>query len=77
MATMPGAIAAFEREIMLESQREGVAGAKKGSSKAGGPQPEWRAEVRQLSLRASARLPSGSGIHRASVHLHKKRRASG
>jgi DNA invertase Pin-like site-specific DNA recombinase len=72
MTTMLGAIAAFEREIMLERQREGIAAAK-AAGKYKGRQPTARAklaEVRQLLAAGVSKsaIARQLGIHRASVH---------
>ena len=72
MATMFGAIAAFEREIMLERQREGIAAAK-AAGKYKGRAPTARsqsAEVHRLVAEGvnKSEIARRLGIHRASVH---------
>lgn len=72
MLTVLGAIAAFEREMMLERQREGIAAAK-AAGKYKGRKPTARAkaaEVRRLVAEgiAKAEIARRLGIHRASVH---------
>jgi DNA invertase Pin-like site-specific DNA recombinase len=72
MLTMIGAIAQFEREMMLERQREGIAAAK-AAGKYKGRTPTARAksaEVRQLAVEGvgKSEIARRLGIHRASVH---------
>jgi DNA invertase Pin-like site-specific DNA recombinase len=72
MATMLGAIAAFEREIMLERQREGIAAAK-AAGKYKGRAPTARsqsAEVHRLVAEGvnKTEIARRLGMHRASVH---------
>lgn len=72
MLTMLGAIAAFEREMMLERQREGIAAAK-AAGKYKGRKPTARAkasEVRRLAAEGIAKteIARRLGIHRASVY---------
>ena len=72
MFTMLGAIAAFEREMMLERQREGIAAAK-AEGKYKGREPTARrqaAEVRRLVADgvSKSEIARRLGIHRASVH---------
>src|SRR6516165_8719630 len=69
---MIGAVAQFEREIMLERQREGIARAK-AEGKYKGRQPTARAQSEQVwSLRAQQTTPTEIarrlGISRASVY---------
>jgi len=72
MLTMLGAIAQFEREMMLERQREGIAKAK-GEGKYKGRQPTARAKTGEvLALKAQGRgataIAKELGIGRASVY---------
>ena len=72
MVTMLGAIAAFEREMMLERQREGIAAAK-AAGKYKGRAPTARrqaAEVKRLVADgvSKSEIARRLGIHRASVH---------
>src|SRR4051812_10365688 len=72
MITMLGAIAAFEREMMLERQREGIAAAK-AAGKYKGRTPTARrqtAEVRRLVADgvSKSEIARRLGMHRASVH---------
>ena len=72
MVTMLGAIAAFEREMMLERQREGIAAAK-AAGKYKGRAPTARrqaAEVQRLVAEgvSKSEIARRLGIHRASVH---------
>lgn len=71
MLTMLGAIAEFERELMLERQREGVAKAKaEGKYKGRAPTAQRRAnEVRKLKAEgyAVSQIVAQLGISRASV----------
>src|SRR6266568_1659609 len=72
MTTVLGAIAAFEREIMLERQREGIAAAK-AAGKYKGRKPTARAksaEVRQLAADGVGKVEIARrlGMHRASVY---------
>lgn len=72
MVTILGAIAAFEREIMLERQREGIRQAQKeGKYKGRAPTARRQAEaVRQLVVEGvhKAEIARRLGMHRASVH---------
>ena len=72
MVTMLGAIAAFEREMMLERQREGIAAAKaEGKYKDRAPTARRQAaEVRRLVADgvSKSEIAGRLGIHRASVH---------
>jgi DNA invertase Pin-like site-specific DNA recombinase len=72
MMTMLGAIAAFEREMMLERQREGIATAKaEGKYKGRAPTARRQAaEVRRLVADgiSKSEIARRLGIHRASVH---------
>ena len=72
MITMLGAIAAFEREMMLERQREGIAAAKaEGKYKGRAPTARRQAaEVQRLvGIGVSkSEIARRLGIHRASVH---------
>jgi DNA invertase Pin-like site-specific DNA recombinase len=70
--TVLGAIAAFEREMMLERQREGIAAAK-AAGKYKGRKPKARmqtAEVLQLAAEGVSKVEIARrlGMHRASVH---------
>jgi DNA invertase Pin-like site-specific DNA recombinase len=72
MLTMLGAIAAFERDLMLERQREGIAKAK-GDGKYKGRAPTARrkaAEVHRLKAEGvkPATIAERLGIGRASVY---------
>ena len=72
MTTVLGAIAAFEREMMLERQREGIAAAKQ-AGKYKGRAPTARAQadaVRRLVAEGvnKSEIARRLGIHRASVH---------
>ena len=72
MMTVLGAIAAFEREMMLERQREGIAAAK-AAGKYKGRAPTARAqadEVRRLVAEGvnKSEIARRLGMHRASVH---------
>jgi DNA invertase Pin-like site-specific DNA recombinase len=72
MATMLGAIAAFEREIMLERQREGIAAAK-AAGKYKGRAPTARSQsaaVHRLVAEGvnKSEIARRLGMHRASVH---------
>jgi DNA invertase Pin-like site-specific DNA recombinase len=72
MTTVLGAIAAFEREIMLQRQREGIATAK-AAGKYKGRAPTARrqsAEVFRLVAEgvAKSEIARQLGMHRASVH---------
>jgi DNA invertase Pin-like site-specific DNA recombinase len=72
MMTVLGAIAAFEREMMLERQREGIAAAK-AAGKYKGRAPTARrqaAEVKRLVAEgvSKSEIARRLGIHRASVH---------
>jgi DNA invertase Pin-like site-specific DNA recombinase len=72
MLTMLGAIAAFEREMMLERQREGIAAAK-AAGKYKGRKPTARAqaaEVRRLASEGVGKVEIGRRLrmHRASVY---------
>jgi len=72
LLTMVGAIAQFERSIMLERQREGIAKAK-AAGKYRGRKPTARARAPEvLSLRASGLGPEEiirrTGLSRASVY---------
>jgi DNA invertase Pin-like site-specific DNA recombinase len=72
MLTMLGAIAAFEREMMLERQREGIAAAKaEGKYKGRAPTARRQAaEVQRLVADgvSKSEIARRLGIHRASVH---------
>jgi DNA invertase Pin-like site-specific DNA recombinase len=72
MITMLGAIAAFEREMMLERQREGIAAAKaEGKYKGRAPTARRQAaEVRRLVADgvSKSEIARRLGMHRASVH---------
>jgi DNA invertase Pin-like site-specific DNA recombinase len=72
MLTMLGGVAEFEREIMLERQREGIAKAK-AEGKYKGRQPTARAKADEvLALKAQGLGPSKIarelGISRSSIH---------
>ena len=72
MLTMLGGVAEFEREIMLERQREGIAKAK-SEGKYKGRQPTARAKADEvLALKAQGLGPSKIarelGISRSSIH---------
>jgi DNA invertase Pin-like site-specific DNA recombinase len=72
MVTMLGAIAAFERDLMLERQREGIAKAKaegryKGRAPTARAQAERVAELKAEGLGA-AEIARRVGIGRASVY---------
>jgi DNA invertase Pin-like site-specific DNA recombinase len=72
MLTMLGGVAEFEREIMLERQREGIAKAK-AEGKYKGRQPTARARADEvLVLKAQGLGPSKIarelGISRSSIH---------
>jgi DNA invertase Pin-like site-specific DNA recombinase len=72
MLTMMAAIAAFERELMLERQRHGIAAAKM-AGKYKGRQPTARAlTTKVLALGAEGRgateVAAALGISRASVY---------
>ena len=72
MTTVLGAIAAFEREMMLERQREGIAAAK-AAGKYKGRAPTARAQadaVRRLVAEGvnKSEIARRLGMHRASVH---------
>src|SRR6478735_9505732 len=72
MTTVLGAIAAFEREMMLERQREGIAAAK-AAGKYKGRAPTARAqadEVHRLLAEgvSKSEIARRLNIHRASVH---------
>jgi DNA invertase Pin-like site-specific DNA recombinase len=72
MLTMLGAIAQFERELMLERQREGIAKAK-GAGKYRGRKPTARAKAAEVAaLRAegvgATEIARRLGIARASVY---------
>jgi DNA invertase Pin-like site-specific DNA recombinase len=72
MTTVLGAIAAFEREMMLERQREGIAAAK-AAGKYKGRAPTARAqseEVHRLVAEgvSKSEIARRLGMHRASVH---------
>jgi DNA invertase Pin-like site-specific DNA recombinase len=72
MLTLIGAIAAFERELMLERQREGIAKAK-AAGRYKGRAPTARAKLDQIrSLRAegigATQIARRLGIGRASVY---------
>ena len=72
MFNMLGSIAQFERELMLERQREGIAKAKaegkykgrKPTARAKGPEVKW---LRQAGVGATA-IAKQLGISRASVY---------
>lgn len=71
MLTLLGAIAEFERELMLERQREGIAKAK-ADGKYRGRQPTARAKAEEvMKLRAEGKsandIVAALGISRASV----------
>jgi DNA invertase Pin-like site-specific DNA recombinase len=70
--TVLGAIAAFEREMMLERQREGIARAK-AEGRYKGRKPTARAkadQVRELAERGVSKVEIAKrlGMHRASVY---------
>jgi DNA invertase Pin-like site-specific DNA recombinase len=72
MVTMLGAVAAFERDLMLERQREGIAKAK-ADGKYKGRAPTARAQAEQVAqLKAQgigpAEIARRLGIGRASVY---------
>ena len=72
MLTMFGAMAQFEREMMLERQREGIAKAKR-EGKYKGRQPTARAKIKQVQeMHANGKRPTEIakelGIGRASVY---------
>jgi DNA invertase Pin-like site-specific DNA recombinase len=72
MLTMLGAIAAFEREMMLERQREGIARAK-SEGKYKGRAPTARAKSADVVRLAAEgvnkqEIARQLGMHRASVH---------
>jgi len=72
MTTVLGAIAAFEREMMLERQREGIAAAK-AAGKYKGRAPTARAQadaVRRLVAEGvnKSEIARRLNMHRASVH---------
>jgi DNA invertase Pin-like site-specific DNA recombinase len=81
MLTMLGAVATFEREIMLERQREGIAKAA-AEGKYKGRQPTARAESAEVHLLADRgvtreRIARQTGIGVASVYrILAKRRAA-
>ena len=67
-----GSIAEFEREMMLERQREGIARAK-AEGKYKGPKPTARAkagEIRKLAAEGVSKVEIARrlGMHRASVY---------
>ena len=72
MTTVLGAIAAFEREMMLERQREGIAAAKAaGKYKGRAPTARSQAdEVRRLVAEGinKSEIARRLNMHRASVH---------
>ena len=70
--TVLGAIAAFEREMMLERQREGIARAK-AEGRYKGRKPTARAkadQVRELAAQGVTKVEIAKrlGMHRASVY---------
>jgi DNA invertase Pin-like site-specific DNA recombinase len=70
--TVLGAIAAFEREMMLERQREGIAAAK-AAGKYKGRKPKARMQIEQVRQLADegvskVEIARRLGMHRASVH---------
>jgi DNA invertase Pin-like site-specific DNA recombinase len=70
--TVLGAIAAFEREMMLERQRDGIAAAK-AAGKYKGRKPTARAQadkVRELAAQGVSKVEIARrlGMHRASVY---------
>jgi len=72
IVTILGAIGAFERRMMLERQREGIAKAK-AAGKYRGRKPTARAQsdqVRELAGKGVSKVEIARqlGIHRASVH---------
>ena len=72
MLSLLGAVAEFEREMMLERQREGIAKAKASGKKFGRPsiaqaKMDEVAELRQQGLGASE-IAQRVGISRASVY---------
>ena len=68
MLTMIGAIGTFEREMMLERQREGIAKAK-AAEKYKGPAPTARAKAAQVhALQAEGVIVRRLGIGRSSVY---------
>jgi DNA invertase Pin-like site-specific DNA recombinase len=73
MLTMLGAIAAFERDLMLERQREGIAKAKAdGRYKGRAPTVRRRAdEIRRLHVNGTGptEIARQLGVARSSVYL--------
>lgn len=72
MLTMLGVIAEFERRLMLERQREGIAVAK-AAGKYKGRKPTARmqsAEIKRLASEGMSKteIARQLGIHRASVY---------
>jgi len=71
MLTMLGAIATFERDLMLERQREGIAAAKvKGLYKGRKPTVRMQAgEIHRLHAEgiSNAEIARRLGVHRANV----------
>jgi len=72
MVTMLGAIAAFEREMMLERQREGIAAAK-AAGKYKGRAPTARSQTDEVLRLVAAGVNKSEiarrlNMHRASVH---------
>jgi DNA invertase Pin-like site-specific DNA recombinase len=70
--TVLGAIASFEREMMLERQREGIAAAK-AAGKYKGRKPKARMQTDQVRALAGegvskVEIARRLGMHRASVH---------
>ena len=72
MLTMLGAVAQFEREMMLERQREGIAKAKaEGKYKGRAPTAQrLAADVLRLAAEgiSAAEIGRRLGMHRASVY---------
>lgn len=76
MLTIVGAFAQFEREMMLERQREGISKAK-GDGKYRGRAPTARDQTQAILALRSANVPPASialklGISRASVYRYLK-----
>jgi DNA invertase Pin-like site-specific DNA recombinase len=70
--TVLGAMAAFEREMMLDRQREGIARAKAAEGRYKGREPTARAqtEVRELAAQGVSKVEIARrlGMHRASAY---------
>ena len=67
MLTVLGSVAAFEREIMLERQREGIAKAK-AAGKYKGRKPTAMAKAAEVKRLQATEIASRLGIGRASVY---------